>query len=219
MQEFPEFINSNNTINNSIIFEKLFTAPKRAFAFIHNHKYEKYLLLIIMFNGILNTLEKAVENKLGNNFSLWGLLFFCIIFGGIFGYLTFLCYSFFTDITGQWIKGKATTHEILRVLTYSMVPSLIVLLLFALKVIVFGHALFSTDFYLDDYNLISRIIYFGTTFLSVGISIWSFVLFVIGVAEVQQFTYGKALLNVLLPALVLVILGIVLFILVDLFRH
>lgn len=219
MQEFPDFMTSNNTTKDSIIFEKLFTAPKRAFAFIHKHKYEKFLLPIIMANGISNTLEKAVVNKLGNSFSLTGLLFFCIIFGAIFGYLTFLCYSFFTDITGQWIKGKATTHEILRVLTYSMVPSLLVLLLFAIKIIVFGHTLFSSDFYLDDYNLISRIIYFGTSFAAIGVSIWSFVLFVIGVAEVQEFTYAKALLNVLLPALVLIILGIIVFIVVDLFSH
>ncbi len=36
-------------------------------------------------------------------------------------------------------------------------------------------------------------------------ALWTFVLFVIGVAEVQKFTYGKAVLNILLPVLVIAV--------------
>ena len=219
MQDFPEFINKDNTINTTGIFEKLFTAPKRAFAFIHSYKFEKHLLLIAMLTGVSSALSRAAEQNEGDTFPLWGVVLFSILIGCIFGYITLLFYSFVTNISGGWLKGTASTFDIMRVLTYSMVPSLIKLLMFAIKIAVFGNALFSSGFYVDDFDVFSKVIYYGTSLVSLGVTIWSSVLFVLGLAEVQQFSLGKALLNILLPVVIMIAIGLVLFVVIDLFSH
>ena len=219
MQDFPEFINNDNTINNSTVFEKLFTAPQRTFAFIHGYKFEKYLVLIAILNGISSAVARAAEQKEGDTLPLWGIILLSIAIGSVFGYITLLFYSFVTNITGGWLKGTAGTNDIMRVLTYSMVPSLLKLVMVAFKMVVFGKAIFSSDFYISDYSALDKVIYYGTTLVIVVVSVWSVVLFVLGLAEVQKFSIGKAILNVLLPVVIMMGIALVLFVAIDLFGH
>ena len=60
-------------------------------------------------------------------------------------------------------------------------------------------------FLLTGTDLYQNLLTYGFTVVESILGIWTFLLYVIGISEVQQFSVGKALLNLLLPFIVIVI--------------
>ncbi|MBG6061866.1 hypothetical protein IWX83_001660 [Flavobacterium sp. CG_9.1] len=70
------------------LFLKLMIAPRTAFQFINEYKYEKHLYILLFLAGIVRTFDRASTKNMGNNFSLWNTIAVCVIFGGIFGWIS-----------------------------------------------------------------------------------------------------------------------------------
>jgi hypothetical protein len=203
MTDFPEFIDENNTINGSKVLEKVLTSPIRAFQFINTYQYEKHLHVLLFLAGIVKSFDRAVEKNLGEETSLWGVLAMAVIMGGLFGWISFYIYSFLISWTGKWLNGVAKTDAVLRVFAYSTLPSSLGLVVLLIQIAIFGKGIFTSDAILTDATTLSSIIVYGTLFLQISLSVWSLVLLVIGIAEVQKFSIGYAILNVILPGLLL----------------
>jgi len=79
-------------------------------------------------------------------------------------------------------------------------------------------ALFKADYDFEGASalstIVSGILLIITEVLQVILSIWTFVLCIIGISEVQKFSIGKSILNMLIPGLLLlaIVLPIVLLI-------
>ena len=203
MTDFPEFIDENNTINGSKVLEKVLTSPIRAFQFINTYQYEKHLHVLLFLAGIVKSFDRAVEKNMGEETSLWGVLAMAVIMGGLFGWISFYIYSFLVSWTGKWLNGVANTDAVLRVFAYSTLPSSLGLVVLLIQIAIFGKDIFTNDAILTDATTLSSIIVYGTLFLQISLSVWSLVLLVIGIAEVQKFSIGYAILNVILPGLLL----------------
>jgi hypothetical protein len=204
MSEFDELDNYSETIEPKEIFYKLITSPKEAFRFINNYKFDKHVTLLLFLAGITQAFDRATTKNMGDRFSLPGLIAFCIIIGGIFGWITYYIYAASISWTGKWFQGRADTQSVLRILAYSLFPSIFILILLIPQIAIYGNGLFQSDYDISNTGLINNVVYYGLILCGLAFGIWSFVLSVIGISEVQRFPIWKALFNLLLPALLLI---------------
>lgn len=201
MTDFPEFVDDNNTINGGKVLEKVLTSPVRAFQFINTYQYEKHLHVLLFLYGVVKSFDRAVGKNFGDKTSLWGIIGLSVIMGGFFGWISFYVYSFLISWTGKWLNGVARTDAVLRIFAYAALPSVLGLVVLVIQIAIFGKAIFTSDG-VDPYaSTLSEIVIYGTLFLQIVLSLWSLVLLVIGIAQVQKFSIGYAILNIILPGL------------------
>ncbi len=187
------------------IFNHIWTSPRSVFAYINNKHYDKYVVILLVLAGISRALDKGAENNMGDKFPLSVNLAICIIGGGLFGWISTYIYAALVSATGNWLKGEGDTQPILNVLSYAMIPSIAGMLFVIPQLIIYGNEVFKPDLDLDSDNGLSNVIVYLSFLAQATLGIWTLVLCVIGIAEVQKLTIGYAILNLLLPVFVIII--------------
>ncbi|HEY8937989.1 MAG TPA: hypothetical protein VIM65_22355, partial [Cyclobacteriaceae bacterium] len=90
-------------------------------------------------------------------------------------------------------------------LAYAMVPSVGGLILFIPQIIFYGHELFVPYKHFINGSLASNIFIYGSTGIRLISEILTIIFCIVGVSEVQKFSIGKSILNLLLAALVILV--------------
>lgn len=197
-------------ISEKDIFIKLLTSPREAFKFINDYKYEKHLYILLFLAGMVRTFDRASTKNMGDNYSIWTIIAICVIFGGLFGWITYYIYSALVSWTGDWMNGKGDTQSILRVFAYAFFPSIFILILLIPQIAIYGNELFKSDNDLYSLASMESIVLYVILFVEFALGIWSLILCVIGISEVQKLSIGKSILNLLLPAILFVFIILVL---------
>jgi hypothetical protein len=200
LEDLPE----KTKISESDIFIKILTSPREAFKFINDYRYEKHLYILLFLAGMLRSFDRASTKNMGDNYSIWAIILISVIFGGLFGWITYYVYAALISWSGSWFNGKGNTQSILRILAYALFPSILSLIIRIPQIAIYGDTIFKSenDFYSS--GLMDCVIYYGFFIIELFLGIWSFVLCVIGISEVQKLSTGKSILNLLLPAILLI---------------
>jgi len=122
------------------------------------------------------------------------------------GYIYLSVASWVISTTGKWIKGKGSFKEVRAALAWSSTPLIISVLLWFLLLGVFGKSLFSN---FPGGAILSHMqIYFllGITLIQLGFSLWSMILYLNNLAEVQKFSIANAILNTIIGSLAVIFL-------------
>ncbi len=122
------------------------------------------------------------------------------------GWISYYLVAYFLSIAGDLMKGKATDGDFRTVVAWSLVPSIVSLFIIIPQFIIYGSGSNSYDF--EAYFVTENLLLAVFILIKAILAIWSIVILVKGVAYIQQFSIGKAILNILLPFIVIV--GIVL---------
>jgi hypothetical protein len=199
-----------NQISEKDIFIKLLTSPREAFKFINDYKYEKHLYILLFLAGMVRTFDRASTKNMGDNYSIWTIIAICVIFGGFFGWITYYIYSALISWTGSWMNGKGNTQSVLRIFAYAFFPSIFILILLIPQIAIYGNELFKSDNDLYSLASMESIVLYVILFVEFALGIWSLILCVIGISEVQKLSIGKSILNLLLPAILFVFIILVL---------
>jgi hypothetical protein len=205
MENNLEYHQEKLKISDKELFIKIWTSPRQIFRYIDDHKFDKYVKILLALAGISETFAKASSKHLGDELPLWAILGFCIILGGLLGWFSFYIYAALISWTGRWLKGQGDTSSILRIISYSMIPSIVGLLFLLPQLGIFGIELFKKDGILFGEDLLSEIFGFGSMVLEYILDVWSLILCVIGLSEVQKFSTWKSIFNLLLPAIVFLV--------------
>lgn len=200
------------------IFTKIWTSPKQVLQFIHKYQYEKNMYIILILIGIVNSLDRASLKNMGDTKSLTEILFISIAIGGLLGWISFYFYSSLVSWTGSWINGRGNQSSLYRIYTYSMIPAIFTLAFSFVQILFFGKDTFSSSFDINQENYVLMMIYYSTSLISFGLSIYSVALCVIGTSIVQEFSIGKAILNLVLPILILIVILAVIFLFLEIFE-
>lgn len=201
--EAPKTENKEVVLTDVEIFKKLWSEPRLVFRFIHDHHYDKYTHVLLILAAIVRGLDQAATKSMGDKMSLPAVLAISIIAGGIFGWMSYYIYAAMTSWTGKWLKGEADTTSLLRVLAYAMTPSILSLLILIPQIAIFGNGIFQSEINLEDNNTASSAFYYISLLVELTLGIWTLCFIVVGISEVQKFSIGKAILNLLLPALII----------------
>lgn len=187
------------------IFTKIWTSPRIVFKYINDNQYDKYVTVLLIFSGISRAFDRASMRNMGDDLSLWGIIGICVVFGGLLGWFSYYLYAAMVSWTGKWLNGQGNTTSILRILSFAMLPSIIALILLVPQIGVYGVEIFKEEGDITSAGLLSNIFVYGSIFLEFVLGVWTIVLSVVGVSEVQKLPIGKTILNLLLPVIVIVI--------------
>jgi hypothetical protein len=139
------------------------------------------------------------------------------VFGGVFGWISYYIYAALLSWTGKWLKGKADTDSLLRMVSHAMIPLVISLVLLIPRILVFGNEMFRSEASLYETEVWFIVLYYCMSFIETILGLWSLVLIVIGISEVQKFSIEKSILNMILPVVILIVpIAITAFLLGDL---
>ncbi len=177
--------------------------PRLTFQYIFRYCPEKYVTLFLILSGIVNGIERSYRHV--SNQTSYTILFFLVVlfFAGIFGVIFGRFYAALLGFTGRWIKGIASSDQLIAVVAWSSIPTICAVLLLIPKVLIFGNEPFSIDF--QEQSPIVIISYFIIIAIQLVLSVWSIVILVQGVSLAQNFSIKKAILNVLFSVLIIVV--------------
>lgn len=198
LNEFEEYSYNKEIENN--LFRKILTHPKEAFRFIVKHQYEKHLTVLLVLAGIANGFDRIVE-KATEDSNIIVLLIMAVIVGALVGWIGYYIYAALLSLSGRWLNGKGRTNTILPILAYASVPAIAGTIFTIAQIFLFG----TDSSIIETASMPVAIIYYLLLFLQLGFGFWTLALYAIGLAEVQQFAIWKAILNLLLPVLFIVV--------------
>lgn len=185
------------------VLTQIWFSPRKVLRFINDHKYDRLKYVLAFLAGVAGGLDRAMRRDSGDDMSLLGVLAIAIIVSGLIGWLGYYIYAGFCSIAGDWLGGKGNTKSIFRIFIYAAIPTVFSLVLSFVMIAIFGIDLFQSDFDLFSEGWIPGIIGVICMILYFISGIWTLVLTVIGLSEVQKFSIGKSILNLLLPLLVI----------------
>ncbi len=185
------------------IFSKIWFSPREVFKYIRYRNYDKYVTVLLILAGVSRAFDKAADKGMGDTMSLWGIIGLCVFVGGVVGWCISGIYAGLINWTGKWLKGQGDTKSILNVMAYAYIPSILSLILLVPELSIYGVEIFKTNGDIISAGISSNILFYGALIIEAILGVWTVVLLIIGVAETQQFSIGKAIVNLLLPILII----------------
>ncbi|MFI8379470.1 YIP1 family protein [Leeuwenhoekiella sp. NPDC079379] len=187
------------------LFTRIWVFPREVFKFIEAKKYDEHVYVLLILAGIVRGFDRAIEKDLGDNLSLGAVLGFSIVGGALLGWVSYYIYASLLSYTGKWIGGRADSKGILRVLAYGSLPMILTLVFLVPQVGIYGIALFQAEGDITGGGMLENIAFWGSVLLETVLVIWSLVLIIIGISEVQQSSIATAILNLLLPIVIFIL--------------
>lgn len=215
MQNILDEIENPISLTEKEIFTEIWLEPRKVLRFINDHKYDKYVYILLIIAGISRAFDRAVSNHTGDKISLIGIVLLCVIMGGLLGWISYYIYAALISWTGKWVEGKGDTTSILRIIAYAMIPAIFSLALLVPQLAIYGNELFKSDGDIISGGLIANFIFYGSMLMEAVLGIYTIIFMVVGISEVQKFSNGKALLNLFMPILVIAIPIVLIFLMVK----
>ena len=202
--ENPEPHIKPEVLTDREIFTRIWTEPRVVFRFLEDFRYDRYTYVLLFLAAVVNSLDHAGKNNMGEEHSLMYVLIMTIIFGGTFGAMFYYIYAAIASWVGRWFGGKANTASLLRVFAHAAFPVVLTLVIVIIHIALFGIDLFRGEIVIDDYDTTYNVIYWITIVVQISLAIWGICLAVVGVSEVQKISIRAAIGNVFLPVVMIV---------------
>lgn len=184
---------------------KIWVAPRATIRSVIEYNPNYRLGVLSWLYGFPILLHAAQNLSLANQLSLGMILIASIVLALVIGFVGITIGSALLFWTGKWIGGVGTFRQVRAAVAWANVPNVVNCLLWILLTLFFGSKLFYSTFAetaFVGYQLGVVTIAFLTQTV---VAIWSFIILLKTLGEVQGFSAWKALLNFLIPFVMLVI--------------
>ena len=178
---------------------KIWLRPRETMREIVSFNPKHRFFILSALYGFPMLLHAAQNLSLGKDLPLATIMIVSLVLAVFIGMAGISIASFLLLWTGKWIGGRASYYPIRAAVSWSNVPNVIGIVLWLILVWAFRRELFldgfsQTTFVGKELGIVSSVFILQTV-----ISIWSLVILVKGLGEVQGFSAWKGLLNVLIP--------------------
>jgi hypothetical protein len=174
--------------------------PRQVFQSALRNFPGKYVVLIFALSG-LSPDYSIVRLAETFNSSLIITLSFVLAGGMILSYLISELFSWLLSEAGKIFGGDASYSEMRTILAWALVPTVVASILSVGDIFVMVQNAVNQDVTIKSSLVATLLTVLSTVQFALGI--WTAVLLVIGIKTVQNFSFFKALLNMILPFLVL----------------
>lgn len=188
----------------------IWTRPRATIAGIIAENPDRSIWWLASIYGFCSLMNMFQSIALGSAMGTFGILILAIVISPIYGYLSFSIWSWFVYRVGSWFKGQGTFKTVRAAYSWSCVPIILNIPLWLLMVMLFGHQLFLNfpDAHLLPTSLV--ILLFVILIAKVVLAVWSLVIYLNALAEVQSFSVLRAILNVVVAGLILAVVFFIL---------
>jgi len=188
---------------------KIWTQPRATIREIVAFDPKFRFLILAWVYGFVSIMHTSQNFSLGADLSLSIILAGTVVLALPLGILGISITSWLLQWTGGWIGGTASFHEIRAAVSWANVPNIINILMWLVLVGYFGSSVLSNTFAQKPFIGIDLYIVIPVFLIQFAVSIWSLVILITTLSEVQGFSGWKALLNLLIPiAMISVLLWI-----------
>ncbi len=158
----------------------------------------RFVILSFLY-GFPMLLHTAQNLNLGETFTTLGIVLVALVLGTFVGMLGILIASGLIFWTGKWIGGKDNFQNVRAAVAWANVPNIVAVFVWIVLFTLFSDSIFLDSFDDMSFKGTDMMIISGSLFVQAVISIWSFVILVKSLGEVQGFSAWKGVLNVLIP--------------------
>lgn len=140
---------------------------------------------------------------------VWAVLIGSLVACVFLGMIGISISSWLIHIFGRMLGGKANFQTVRAAVAWSNVPNFVTVLLWIVLLGVFGSQVFNRNFSEMQFVGYQAGILFLVMLLESIVSVWGFIILLSALREVQEFSVWRAILNVVIPfvAVVIVIWG------------
>jgi len=185
---------------------RIWTHPRETVRKIVEFNPKFRFLALSFLHGIPMVFYLAQDLSLGDTFSLAGIIIVSLILAIFLGMLSITIGAALLYWTGKWIGGKGSFYPVRAAVSWSNVPNIVIILCWATLIFFFRHQVFLAAFQKGEFVGAALAIYGVVLLVQAVMSIWSLIILIKGLAEVQGFSAWKGLLNVLIPFFMIAIL-------------
>jgi len=198
MEQLLDSNDDKSKLKLSDLFFKIWTEPNQVFNEIMKHPYKKETFILLFLLGLDSSFD------FGYGFHTPISLPFTMLVGGILAVILGFIFSFVALWTGSWFNGQAGFKDLLKVTAFSSIP-IIIGNLISLAFLCYR---WFSYYNMDDPNQLIGVQYNYHIYLILILSIWSLVLFGIGLRKAQKFSIFKTIFNLIVICFLSILLGI-----------
>ncbi|NGX49040.1 MAG: hypothetical protein K940chlam5_00636 [Candidatus Anoxychlamydiales bacterium] len=183
---------------------KMWVKPKTTIRKVVDYNPNFRLFWLSAIYGIVSLLSSSQSFALGHRFHFFLVLFLCLIVAPLWGYIVFSVSSFFIFLSGKWLKGSAKYKEVRSAIAWSNAPMIVNIFLWILLLSIFREDMlrdFPASFV---FSKAQRVFLFLILLSQLVVSVWIIVLYINALSEVQRFSIGKAILNILIAMVIFI---------------
>jgi hypothetical protein len=182
----------------------IWTEPRKTVRSIVNTDPKFGFVILSAIYGLPMALNLAQNFSLGSVVPIWAVLIGSLIVCTFLGMIGISISTWLLQFTGRWIGGGGSFQTIRAAVTWSNVPNIVTILMWIVLLCMFDGAVFNRQFSETRFIGYQAGIVFIVFLLQAIVSVWGFIILLQGLGEVQGFSAWKALLNVLIPFVIVV---------------
>ncbi len=161
---------------------------------------------LCFLSGLVQGVHFSQAYSLGAFLSLWVILALIVILAVPIGAISISLTSILLYWTSRLIRGKGSYHDIRAAVSWSNVTAIVSVISIGLMVLTFGEIFFYRKFAESLFGDWRSALLVSFLIVELVLSVWKFVIFILGLAEAQGFSAWMALLNVVFVAIVYLVL-------------
>jgi hypothetical protein len=165
-----------------------------------NPMHQFYLLAGVY--GFPMLLQFAQSLSLGQQFGTLGIIIVALVLAIIAGTIGIYISSALIYWTGKWIGGKGSFPEVRASVAWSNVTNVVNVILWLILAGYFGTALFTNTFTQTPFVGTELMIVSAIFIIQTVLAVWSFIILLLALAEVQRYSVWRAFLNLVIPFLI-----------------
>ena len=184
---------------------RIWISPRRTIRRIVDIAPGRGFLWLSLIYGFPVLLQIAQSLSLALYFSWPVILITALIFALFIGMLGITITAGLLTWVGRWIGGQGSFIQLRAAVAWSNLPTIVTGITWIVWVFLFKGSLFYEGFLHTGFMGMEKTLLMSLAILQFAASVWSFVLLLITLSEVQVFSVWKALLNIILPFVLIVI--------------
>jgi hypothetical protein len=203
-----EMVTEASVIDQSLLTRPWFSIwrhPRATIQRIVDTNPKRLVLLWAAIGGLVGTLNRASGRSTGDTLELPVILLIAVVAGPIFGILSLFVSGALLRWTGRWIGGAASQEQIRAAIAWGLVPFLWVSLMWIPELLFFGKEMFTTETPRMNAAPTLAFVLLGMVIVEFVGVVWTFVVHLKCLGQVQGFSAWRALGNLLLAGVVLVV--------------
>jgi hypothetical protein len=170
----------------------IWTKPRQTIQYIRKKDSAQATFALAGVGGLMHVLDRLIGQAPGNQMGLPAILLIGLG-GAMAGFINMYVVSGILAWTGSWFNGHASRAEIRHAYAWSNVPLIPLVLFWFMLLAIYGPAR------LGDVESLSTSVLLLFVATGIGLYIWSIVIFLKSVSEIQQLSMPQTMASVLLP--------------------
>jgi hypothetical protein len=183
----------------------IWTRPRETIQRIVETDPEKHVAALAALGGVAQSLSEASGRNLGDRVGLLVILVLVPIVGSIAGVIGLYLSAVILRWSGRWIGGNASTVNLRAAIAWGYVPVIAAGVLWIPMVLLLGREAFTSQTPHLDQSTDLALAVLVISVLFVVAAVWTMVVMLKAIGQVQGFSAWKALGNSVLAGLIIVV--------------